>query len=139
MPIRIAPDGQNSGLWDALQRAQHDAGLLACRGGVRLEAAVRHAVDDAGAVQRLHGGQGVGRDAALVREGSDRLLVKLHAEVLTRYKALDIEPYSGFVNPQYELVEKNGKVVDVKVSYPNDYVKQMLEYSRDYSFLPNLN
>ena len=55
---------------------------------------------------------------------------KLHAEVLTRYKALDIEPYSGFVNPQYELVEKNGKVVDVKVSYPNDYVKQMLEYSR---------
>ena len=58
---------------------------------------------------------------------------------LTRYKALDIEPYSGFVNPQYELVEKNGKVVDVKVSYPNDYVKQMLEYSRDYSFLPNLN
>ena len=63
---------------------------------------------------------------------------KLHAEVLTRYKALDIEPYSGFVNPQYELVEKNGKVVDVKVSYPNDYVKQMLEYSRDYSFLPNL-
>ncbi len=64
---------------------------------------------------------------------------KLHAEVLTRYKALDIEPYSGFVNPQYELVEKNGKVVDVKVSYPNDYVKQMLEYSRDYSFLPNLN
>ena len=82
MPIRIAPDGQNSGLWDALQRAQHDAGLLACRGGVRLEAAVRHTVDDAGAVQRLHGGQGVGRDAALVREGSDRLLVKLHAEVL---------------------------------------------------------
>ena len=64
---------------------------------------------------------------------------KLHAEVLTRYKALDIEPYSGFVNPQYELEEKNGKVVDVKVSYPNDYVKQMLEYSRDYSFLPNLN
>ena len=63
---------------------------------------------------------------------------KLHAEVLTRYKALDIEPYSGFVNPQYELVEKNGKVVDVKVSYPNDYVKQMLEYSREYSFLPNL-
>ena len=33
----------------------------------------------------------------------------------------------------------HGKVVDVKVSYPNDYVKQMLEYSRDYSFLPNLN
>ena len=64
---------------------------------------------------------------------------KLHAEVLTRYKALDIEPYSGFVNPQYELVEKNGKVVDVKVSYPNDYVKQMLDYSRDYSVLPNLN
>ena len=77
--------------------------------------------------------------AEIRRALSRRYDPKLHAEVLTRYKALDIEPYSGFVNPQYELVEKNGKVVDVKVSYPNDYVKQMLEYSRDYSFLPNLN
>ena len=52
-----------------LQHAQHGAGLFAGRGGVRLEAAVRHAADDAGAVQRLHGGQRMVGNGALVREG----------------------------------------------------------------------
>ena len=75
---------------------------------------------------------------ALVEKYAVTVDPKLHAEVLARYKALDIEPYSGFVNPQYELVEKNGKVVDVKVSYPNDYVKQMLD-TVGITFLPNLN
>ena len=63
----------------------------------------------------------------------------LHAEVRERYAALGIEPYGGFVNPEYELVEQDGKIVDVKISYPNNYVEQMLGYSRDYSFLPNVN
>ena len=90
-------------------------------------------------VQRIKSEGDFEAGKALVEKYAVTVDPKLHAEVLTRYKALDIEPYSGFVNPQYELVEKNGKVVDVKVSYPNDYVKQMLEYSRDYSFLPNLN
>ena len=90
-------------------------------------------------VQRIKSEGDFEAGKALVEKYAVTVDPKLHAEVLTRYKALDIEPYSGFVNPQYELVEKNGKVVDVKVSYPNDYVKQMLEYSRDYSFLLNLN
>lgn len=79
-------------------------------------------------VQRIKSEGDFEAGKALVEKYAVTVDPKLHAEVLTRYKALDIEPYSGFVNPQYELVEKNGKVVDVKVSYPNDYVKQMLEY-----------
>lgn len=63
----------------------------------------------------------------------------LHNEVLERYAALHIEPYGGFVNPEYELVEQDGKVVDVKISYPANYVEQMLNYSKNYSFLPNIN
>ena len=63
----------------------------------------------------------------------------LHEEVLARYSALGIEPYGGFVNPEYELVEQDGKVVDVKITYPADYVKQMLDYSKNYSWLPNVN
>ena len=59
-----------------LQHAQHGAGLFAGRGGVRLEAAVRHAADDAGAVQRLHGGQRIVCNGALVREGRHGLLVE---------------------------------------------------------------
>ena len=43
---------------------------------------------------------------------------ELHKEVRDRYYALNIEPYGGFVNPEFELVEKDGKVVDVKISYP---------------------
>jgi dipeptidyl-peptidase-3 len=30
---------------------------------------------------------------------------------------------------------KDGKIVDIKIEYPDDYVKQMLRYSKDYSFL----
>lgn len=64
----------------------------------------------------------------------------LHKEVLERYAALDIAPYSGFVNPQYTpVLDADGKIVDVKIDYPTDYVQQMLTYSTDYSFLPNRN
>lgn len=63
----------------------------------------------------------------------------LHAEVLERYSALNIEPYGGFVNPEYRLVEKDGQIVDVEVVYGESYVDQMLRYSKEYSFLPTLN
>ena len=64
---------------------------------------------------------------------------KLHAEVLLRFKRLNIAPYGGFINPVYKLVEKEGKVVDVQIEYPMDYAAQMLEYSTSYSFLPTWN
>ena len=64
---------------------------------------------------------------------------ELHKEVRERYYALGIEPYGGFVNPEYELVEKNGEVVDVKITYPANYTEQHLYYSKEYSFLPTLN
>ncbi len=63
----------------------------------------------------------------------------LHAEVLERYGKLGIQPYSGFVNPKYSPVMEGGEIVDVKIEYPEDYVEQMLEYSRNYSFLPSKN
>jgi dipeptidyl-peptidase-3 len=65
---------------------------------------------------------------------------ELHAEVIARNKALNIEPYGGFVNPEYELVtDAEGKVTDVKISYPANYVEQHLHYGKEYSFLPSLN
>ncbi len=63
----------------------------------------------------------------------------LHAEVLERYARLKLEPYSGFINPEYKPVMENGEIVDVKVEYPSNYVDQMLEYSKEYSFLPSKN
>jgi dipeptidyl-peptidase-3 len=64
----------------------------------------------------------------------------LHKEVLSRYEALNIAPYKGFVNPVYKLVtDENGKVTDVTISYDENYVDQQLRYSRQYSVLPLKN
>ena len=41
----------------------------------------------------------------------------LHAEVLERYKKLNLAPYKGFVNPKYEAVtDADGTITDVTVS-----------------------
>lgn len=58
----------------------------------------------------------------------------LHKEVLERYSALGIAPYKGFVNPVYTL-EKNadGEITDVKVSYTEDFLPQVLRYSKEYT------
>ena len=64
----------------------------------------------------------------------------LHEEVLTRYEALNLAPYKGFVNPVYKLVtDDEGKVTDVTLSYDENYVDQQLRYSRQYSVLPLKN
>ena len=76
---------------------------------------------------------------ALIEKYAVKIDPSLHKEVLERYKALNIEPYGGFVNPEYELIKKDGKIVDVKVSYPANYIEQHLHYSKNYSFLPSIN
>ena len=75
----------------------------------------------------------------LVEDYAVKIDYDLHKEVLERYAKLGIEPYSGFVNPDYELVEKDGKIVDVKLIYKTDFTEQMLHYSKEWSFLPSLN
>lgn len=62
---------------------------------------------------------------------------ELHKEVLDRYSHLDIAPYKGFVNPVYKLEKDgNGNITDVTIDYTEDYIPQMLRYSREYSTLP---
>lgn len=64
----------------------------------------------------------------------------LHEEVLTRYKSLNLKPYKGFVNPVFVLIkDKDGKITDVKATYTEGYIEQMLRYSKDYSTLPTYN
>ncbi len=60
---------------------------------------------------------------------------KLHKEVLKRYSKLNLAPYGGFMNPVFTPVIEDGKIVNINVLYPEDYVKQMLRYGKDYSFL----
>ena len=56
---------------------------------------------------------------------------QLHREVLLRYEKLGVAPYAGFINPEYIPVEKDGKIVDVKISYPDDFLTQMLKYGEN--------
>lgn len=58
----------------------------------------------------------------------------LHKEVLERFAKLNLAPYKGFVNPVYEAVRNaKGEIEDVKLSYREGYIEQMLRYSSDYS------
>ncbi|MDR2621344.1 MAG: dipeptidyl peptidase 3 [Dysgonamonadaceae bacterium] len=76
----------------------------------------------------------------LVEQYGVKVDFKLHKEVRERYDKLGIAPYKGFVNPVYEAVkDKQGNIIDVRVSYKESYVGQMLRYSKDYSPLPTYN
>lgn len=64
---------------------------------------------------------------------------EIHKEVFERYKKLNISPYAGFINPKLVPVMNGTQIIDVKVEYPEDFTKQMLEYSKEFSFLPTYN
>jgi dipeptidyl-peptidase-3 len=55
---------------------------------------------------------------------------KLRDEVVARVEKLNMPSYTGFVQPELEAVKgADGKVTDVKISYPQDLTAQMLKYS----------
>ena len=60
----------------------------------------------------------------------------LHAEVLERYKRLNLAPYKGFINPWFQPVyDREGHFVDLQVNYSESYDHQMLRYSSEYATL----
>ena len=72
---------------------------------------------------------------ALVENYGVKVDPELHKEVLERYEKLGIAPYGGFINPKLTAIKENGKIVDVRVEYPDDFKEQMLYYGDNYSFL----
>jgi dipeptidyl-peptidase-3 len=55
---------------------------------------------------------------------------KLRDEVVARVDHLNLPSYSGLVMPKLEAVTSaTGEITDVKISYPRDLTRQMLEYS----------
>ena len=60
----------------------------------------------------------------------------LHKEILERYKKLNIKPYKGFIQPKLVPVMDGDKITDVKIEYPTNFFGQMIEYGKNYSFLP---
>ena len=64
---------------------------------------------------------------------------QLHKEVLDRYAKLNIPPYKGFINPKLVPVMEGDKIIDVKIEYPTDFLQQMLDYGKNYGYLPVKN
>lgn len=64
---------------------------------------------------------------------------ELLAEVLDRFKKLDVAPYKGFIQPKLVPVMNGDKITDVKIEYPTDFAGQMLEFEKNYSLLPVKN
>lgn len=62
---------------------------------------------------------------------------KLHSEVLERNKQFKSAPYSGFVNPVLvPKVDAKGNIISIQVTQPKSFAEQMLNYSKNFSFLP---
>ncbi len=87
-------------------------------------------------IQRIksQGDYKAGRD--LIENYGVKVDPALHKEVLERYKKLGMAPYQGFIQPKLIPVMVEGKITDVKVEYPTNFMNQMLEYSKNYSYLP---
>jgi dipeptidyl-peptidase-3 len=86
-------------------------------------------------VQRIKSEGDFEAGKALVETYAVNIDPELHKEVLERYASLGLKPYGGFINPEIVPVEKNGKVVDYKIVYNDNYLEQMLEYGKKYSTL----
>lgn len=85
-------------------------------------------------IQRIKSEGDYKAGAELVEKYAIHIDPELHKEVKERFATLNLKPYKGFINPDITPVVENGKVVDYKIVYNNDYLKQMLEYGKHYSF-----
>jgi len=91
-------------------------------------------------VQRIKSQGDFKAGKALVEDYGVKVDPAIHREVLARAAKIKTAPYSGFIQPEMVAVtDANGKVTDVKLEYPVDFVKQMLHYGEKYSFLPDQN
>lgn len=66
----------------------------------------------------------------------DQTLLK---EVRERFEKLNVAAYKGFIQPKLVPVKQGDKITDVKVEYPNDFLKTQLELGKQYGLLPAYN
>ena len=91
-------------------------------------------------IQRITSEGDYAAAAEMVETYAVKVNQDLHREILDRYAHLNLAPYKGFVNPVYTAeYDKDGNITNVTLSYTEGYVEQHLRYSRDYSWLPDVN
>ena len=73
---------------------------------------------------------------ALVEDYGVKVNQDIHKEVLERNKQFKSAPYSGFVNPVLvPEMDEDGTITAIKVTQPESFEAQMLEYAKTYGFL----
>ncbi|MDE6378573.1 MAG: dipeptidyl peptidase 3, partial [Duncaniella sp.] len=87
-------------------------------------------------IQRIKSEGDYAAGEALVEQYAVKVDPEIHKEVLERYAALNVAPYKGFVNPVYTpVLDKDGNIIDVTIAYDEEYLPQVMRYSRDYRTL----
>ena len=86
-------------------------------------------------VQRIKSEGDFKAGKALVEKYAIYIDYDLHKEVRERYASLQLKPYGGFINPDIVPVVEDGKVVDYKVEYCDNFLKQQLHYGKKYATL----
>jgi dipeptidyl-peptidase-3 len=87
-------------------------------------------------VQRIKSEGDFAAGKALVESYGVKVDQALHQEVLRRVEPFGLAPYSGFVNPVLEPVtDDKGEITDIRVTYPQDFIDQMLGYGKLFGFL----
>jgi dipeptidyl-peptidase-3 len=82
------------------------------------------------AVQRMKSEGDYEAARALFEEYGVHVDPLLRDEIVRRVDALNLPSYTAFVQPRLDpIVDDAGRVVDVRISYPEDLEGQMLEYS----------
>ncbi len=90
-------------------------------------------------IQRIKSEGDFKAGAALVENYGVKVDQDLLKEVKDRFAKLNVAPYKGFVQPKLTPVIENDKIVDVKVSYPDNWLNDQLERGKNYGFLPAKN
>ena len=87
-------------------------------------------------VQRIKSEGDYEAGKALIETYAVNIDPDLHKEVLERYKALNLKPYGGFINPELQpVLGEDGAVQDYIPVYTDDYLGQMLLYGKKYGTL----
>lgn len=71
----------------------------------------------------------------LVEKYATHIDPEMHKEAIERYVKFKMAPASCFIQPKLERNDAG----EVTVSYPEDFIAQMLHYSEVYSVLPDIN
>lgn len=88
-------------------------------------------------VQRIKSQGDYEAGKALVENYGVKVDANLHQQVLDRSAKLDVPPYAGFVNPEYivEYDEAGNETGNITITYPDNFIEQMLNYGKNYSYL----